>query len=220
MARACDRSRGWTGCGRWTGSFWMAIAPYIGHMDAPHGTSVVDVSDPVKPPRITATIDIPPGFAFAQGAGRQRSHAGQSGNATRGDMPLSADFVGLRVFDVSKPDSPRDIHLLALHRHRRASFHLRRFVTLTSRPSRKAMSVPIVMGSLTSTPEKPEEVGRWWMPGQWIAGGETPSWKGRNQAPSDLPRRSAVWRYWVRRRRDPRFAHVADIEDLRRRRYQ
>jgi hypothetical protein len=27
-------------------------------------------------------------------------------------------------------------------------------------------------------PAKPEEVGRWWMPGQWTAGGETPSWYG------------------------------------------
>ena len=28
---------------------------------------------------------------------------------TRGDMP-NADFVGLRIFDVSDPDNPRDIH--------------------------------------------------------------------------------------------------------------
>ena len=27
-------------------------------------------------------------------------------------------------------------------------------------------------------PAKPEEVGRWWMPGQWTAGGETPTWHG------------------------------------------
>ena len=27
-------------------------------------------------------------------------------------------------------------------------------------------------------PAKPEEVGRWWTPGQWTAGGETPTWKG------------------------------------------
>jgi len=26
-------------------------------------------------------------------------------------------------------------------------------------------------------PAKPREVGRWWMPGQWTAGGETPTWK-------------------------------------------
>jgi hypothetical protein len=34
---------------------------YIGHIDAPHGTSVVDVSDP-KHPRITASVDIPAGL--------------------------------------------------------------------------------------------------------------------------------------------------------------
>lgn len=28
-------------------------------------------------------------------------------------------------------------------------------------------------------PARPEEVGRWWMPGQHIAGGETPSWPGQ-----------------------------------------
>src|SRR5439155_224680 len=29
-------------------------------------------------------------------------------------------------------------------------------------------------------PSRPQEVGRWWMPGQWTAGGETPSWSGRH----------------------------------------
>jgi hypothetical protein len=28
-------------------------------------------------------------------------------------------------------------------------------------------------------PSHPQEVGRWWMLGQWIAGGEVPTWKGR-----------------------------------------
>jgi hypothetical protein len=27
-------------------------------------------------------------------------------------------------------------------------------------------------------PARPEEVGRWWAPGQWTVGGETPTWKG------------------------------------------
>src|SRR5215471_1955482 len=34
---------------------------FIGHMEAPHGTSVVDVADP-RNPRIVAEIDIPPGL--------------------------------------------------------------------------------------------------------------------------------------------------------------
>jgi len=29
-------------------------------------------------------------------------------------------------------------------------------------------------------PSQPREVGRWWMPGQWMGGGETPSWSGRH----------------------------------------
>jgi hypothetical protein len=28
-------------------------------------------------------------------------------------------------------------------------------------------------------PAKPQEVGRWWMPGQWVAGGEEPGWTVR-----------------------------------------
>ena len=35
----------------------------------------------------------------------------------------------------------------------------------------------IVMILDLKDPAKPEEVGRWWMPGQWVAGGETPTWK-------------------------------------------
>jgi hypothetical protein len=34
---------------------------YVGHMDPPHGTSVLDVSDPARP-RIIASIDIPHGL--------------------------------------------------------------------------------------------------------------------------------------------------------------
>jgi hypothetical protein len=37
----------------------------------------------------------------------------------------------------------------------------------------------IVMILDLADPMKPREVGRWWMPGQWIAGGEIPTWKGR-----------------------------------------
>jgi hypothetical protein len=36
----------------------------------------------------------------------------------------------------------------------------------------------IVMILDFADPMRPREVGRWWMPGQWIAGGETPNWKG------------------------------------------
>ena len=79
---------------------------YVGHMQPPHGTSVLDVKDPANP-RVVASIDIPPGL---------HSHKVRVANdimvvnreRTRGDKP-AGDFVGLRIFDVSRPGNPRDI---------------------------------------------------------------------------------------------------------------
>ena len=36
--------------------------------------------------------------------------------------------------------------------------------------------IPIILD--LKDPTKPVEVGRWWMPGQWTAGGEKPNWEG------------------------------------------
>jgi hypothetical protein len=149
---------------------------YIGHMDAPHGTSVVDVSDP-KHPRITASVDIPAGL---------HSHKVRVANdimlanreRTRGEMP-NGDFVGLRVFDVSNPDKPRDIHHwhcvgLGVHRFNFDG----RYAYISAEQEGYVGTIVMILDF--ANPEKPEEVGRWWMPGQWTAGGETPSWEGRN----------------------------------------
>ncbi|HST75927.1 MAG TPA: hypothetical protein VLJ20_11195, partial [Acetobacteraceae bacterium] len=80
---------------------------YIGHMDPPHGTSVVDVSDP-RNPRIVAEIDIPVGL---------HSHKVRVGNGVmvtnreghRGSAVPAGDFVGLRIFDIANPRAPREI---------------------------------------------------------------------------------------------------------------
>jgi hypothetical protein len=79
---------------------------YVGHMQPPHGTSVIDVNDPANP-KVVASIDIPPGL---------HSHKVRVANdvmvvnreRTRGEKPAD-DFVGLRIFDVSRPGNPRDI---------------------------------------------------------------------------------------------------------------
>jgi hypothetical protein len=149
---------------------------YIGHMDAPHGTSVVDVTDPANP-RIVASIDIPAGL---------HSHKVRVVNGimvvnrerTRGEMP-EGDFVGLRIFDVADPANPREIC-----QWKTAGMGVHRF-TFDGRyayisPEPEGYTGTIVMILDLQDPTRPIEVGRWWMPGQWTAGGETPSWKGRN----------------------------------------
>ncbi|MBV9252300.1 MAG: hypothetical protein JO227_24020 [Acetobacteraceae bacterium] len=149
---------------------------YLGHMDPPHGTSVVDVSDPRKP-RIVAEISIPVGL---------HSHKVRVANGImvanrechRGGPVPEGDFVGLRIFDVTKPENPREIC-----QWRCAGMGVHRF-TFDGRyayisPELEGYVGTIVMILDLGDPARPQEVGRWWMPGQWTAGGEHPTWKGR-----------------------------------------
>jgi hypothetical protein len=149
---------------------------FIGHMDAPHGTSVVDVADPARP-RIVASFDIPAGL---------HSHKVRVGNGlmlanrerARGDLP-AGDFVGLRIFDAADPRHPRDLGRWAC-----AGMGVHRF-TFDGRYAYLSAEMEGYVGNIVlildlADPARPQEVGRWWMPGQWIAGGETPSWNGRN----------------------------------------
>ena len=150
---------------------------YVGHMDPPHGTSVLDVSDP-RHPRILAGIEIPAGL---------HSHKVRVANEVmvvnrelhRGGPLPEGEFVGLRIFDVAKPQAPREIARWAC-----AGTGVHRF-TFDGRyayisPELEGYVGTIVMILDLLDPAHPQEVGRWWMPGQWIAGGEVPTWKGRN----------------------------------------
>lgn len=80
---------------------------YLRRMDPPHGTSVVDVSDP-RHPRIVWETDIPV---------RLHSHKGRVGNGVilvnreghRGAELPDGDFVGLRIFDIADLRQPREV---------------------------------------------------------------------------------------------------------------
>ena len=78
---------------------------YVGHMDPPHGTSIIDVKDP-KNPKIVAHLEIPEGL---------HSHKVR----VSGDIMLinyerykakQQLQSGLKVFDISDRAKPREIH--------------------------------------------------------------------------------------------------------------
>lgn len=136
---------------------------YLGHMEAPHGTSVVDVTDPLKP-KTVAAIDIPPGL---------HSHKVRVANGImlvnrerHGGGPSPGDFVGLRIFDVADPHHPREIARWSCH-----GMGVHRF-TFDGRYAYISPEIEGYVGNIVMildlvNPARPTEVGRWWIPGQW-----------------------------------------------------
>ncbi|MBI4524304.1 MAG: hypothetical protein HY695_10895 [Deltaproteobacteria bacterium] len=147
---------------------------YVGHIDPPHGTSIVDVRDP-KHPRLVSELEVPQGI---------HSHKVR----VSGDVMLinyeryrtkEEPQGGLKIFDISDKAKPREIGFF-----KAAAKGVHRFTF----DGRYAYFSPVVEGYVgnivmildVKDPSRPEEVGRWWMAGQWVAGGEKPTWEGTN----------------------------------------
>ncbi len=144
---------------------------YVGHTAGPEATTIIDVRDP-KNPNIVNQFTCP----------HQNVHAHKVRVAN--DLMLtnyeSIDYMGkpsegfrggLNIFDVSDPHNPRHLHFWET-----AGEGVHRF-TFDGRyayisPTAEGYTGHICMILDLQNPEQPEEVGRWWWPGQWLAGGE------------------------------------------------
>jgi hypothetical protein len=85
---------------------------------------------------------------------------------------------GFKIYDVSDPTQPR---LIAYEKTGGIGVH--RF-DMDDRYAYISTEMPGYVGNILVVydirdPRKPLEVSRWWMPGQHLAGGETPHWPGR-----------------------------------------
>lgn len=149
---------------------------YVGHMRAPFGTTIVDVRDPKNPTPI-AVIPMQPGTHSHKVRVRGNIMVvNQEINFNDPNKP-PADFVGgICVYDISNPHQPR-----FLSRWETAGQGVHRFdiddryVYLSSTADGYLAHIVIILD--LQDPTKPVEVSRWWMPGQWLAGGEVPDWE-------------------------------------------
>lgn len=154
------------------GQVWVdGTTMYIGHMRNPNGTTIVDVADP-RNPRVLTHIAVPEGW---------HSHKVRVANDImivnheRFGTGNDAFGAGLGIYDVSKPAAPRLItkwrtHGKGVHRYEFDG----RYAYIS--PTVEGYVGNIVMILDLADPAKPEEVGRWWIPGQWEAGGEEYPW--------------------------------------------
>lgn len=173
---------------------------YIGHMFS-NGVTVMDVSDP-RNPRPVNFLPTPPNtwslhlqayddLLLVVNAVNIYSPAihiekteyySQSFADTFGKQQIEFT-AGMRVFDISRPDQPREIGFMAVE-----GFGLHRIWYAGGRYAYASASLAgytdhIFLVIDMADPAHPEVVGRWWIPGMWRAGGETPTWQhGRRYA--------------------------------------
>ncbi len=114
---------------------------------------------------------------------------------------------GLGIYDVGKPAEPEAHHASGSPAARACTATISTAATPTSRRPPTGYVGNIVMILDLIDPAHPTEVGRWWIPGQWTAGGEEYPWDNYDDAalPSPAaPRRPALCQLLAPRALHPR----------------
>lgn len=145
---------------------------YVGHQRPTSGTTIVDVSDPANPKHL-ATIDVPEGWHSHK---VRVSNGVMLVNHERFNKAGPEEFGGgLAIYDVSKPAAPK---LITKWMTKGGGVHRfdfdGRYAYIS--PTVEGYAGNIMMILDLADPAKPQEVGRWWIPGQWTAGGEQYPW--------------------------------------------
>ncbi len=195
---------------------------YVGHMEPPHGTSILDVSNP-RDPKIVSQVELPDGYSHTHKVrvvgdlmftnyeqfnrhflrkGDALPEARTRLKASLGREPtndeLAAEIGGVKGSDIAELDAARargyddggfciyDISDRAnperLCHKKTHGFGVHRF-DVDENYAYMSTEMEGYIGNILvvydySDPANPQEVSRWWMPGQHLAGGETPTWRG------------------------------------------
>ncbi|MBX6329029.1 MAG: hypothetical protein IRY89_10670 [Pseudolabrys sp.] len=155
------------------GQVWVdGMTLYVGHMRPTRGTTIIDIADP-SAPKVLATISVREGWHSHKvrvANGLMLVNQEKFGKSSRTDVG-----GGLDIYDVENPEAPR---LIAEWRTIGGGVHRfdfdGRYAYIS--PTAEGYVGNIVMILDLADPARPAEVGRWWIPGQWEAGGEAYPW--------------------------------------------
>jgi hypothetical protein len=162
---------------------------YIGHITNKQrlGTSILDVSDPRKP-RVVSQIHLDDADSHshkARVAGdlmivNVEQNMGPLGRKAENFSAERSSYGegGFKLYDVSDRAAPK---LIRHHRTYGRGVHRfdmdGSFAYISTEMEGFVGNILVIYD--IGNPARPQEVSRWWMPGQHVAGGEKPAWAGR-----------------------------------------
>ena len=194
---------------------------FVGHMDAPHGTTIIDVKDPANPKilkkimldddlshthkvRVAGNImitNVEQAQRHQLRRGEKLPEVSKKLEAELGRPPVDSEIAealglaesklgavrrflqngyndgGFRVWDISDPADPKLLSYVRTHGFGVHRFDMDENYAYISTEMEGYVGNILVIYDLAD-PRNPVEVSRWHMPGQHLAGGETPTWSG------------------------------------------
>jgi len=148
---------------------------YLGYMYGPKGTTILDISDPTKPKHLsTLMLDNPQTHSHKVRVlgdimivnSEQRPNPGIRFDPNYGDG-------GFKIYDISDRTTPKLIKFFKTHGKGVHRFDMDENYAYISTEIEGFVGNILVIYDIRN-PSEPEEVGRWWMPGQNVAAGEEP----------------------------------------------
>jgi hypothetical protein len=160
---------------------------YVGHIPnrAQLGTSILDVSDP-REPRVVSQIHLDDPRSHSHKArvigdlmivNSEQNGPGRQQADLQGDAN-TYDGGGFRIYDVSSRAKPKLVCFKKTAGRGVHRFDMDERYAYISTEMQGYVGNILVIYDLRD-PSRPEEVSRWWLPGQHVAGGEKPHWPGR-----------------------------------------
>jgi hypothetical protein len=162
---------------------------YVGHITNKErlGTSILDISDARRPRLLCQLrVDEPDSHSHkARVAGdlmivNVEQNMGPLGRKAADGASQKDRYAegGFKLYDISNREKPR---LIAHHRTHGRGVHRfdmdERYAYISTEMEGYVGNILVIYD--IRNPARPEEVSRWWMPGQHVAGGEKPTWAGR-----------------------------------------
>jgi hypothetical protein len=153
---------------------------YLGYMYGPEGTSILDISDPRNPRMLTTLSHDNPQTHSHKVRVMGDLMVVNSEQRPQQGVRFSNDYDegGVKIYDISDRTNPK---LIVFHKTFGKGVHRfdmdEKYLYLSTEMEGFVGNILVTYD--ISNPSRPEEVSRWWMPGQNVAAGEERSPLGR-----------------------------------------